>query len=59
MVQDDVSEDDFSECTSPVRYDQLDEGLYEFSLYAVDNAGNAGEPRSFIMAVDRTAPAVR
>jgi hypothetical protein len=33
----------FTACTSPVAYDRLSRGTHEFTVRAIDDAGNVGE----------------
>ncbi|MBN1210154.1 MAG: Ig-like domain repeat protein [Myxococcaceae bacterium] len=50
---------DFSNCTSPVTYHELSQGLYTFTVRAVDASGNVDPvPAEHSWTVDTTAPLV-
>lgn len=49
-------ENDFADCTSPIRYQSLSSGEHEFEVRATDTAGNVGSPASMRFNVGSPAP---
>lgn len=45
-------------CMSPANYSNLAEGSHTFSVRAIDNAGNIGNPVSYTWRIDLTKPVV-
>jgi hypothetical protein len=48
----------FSDCTSPVTYEQLAQGVHTFRVKAIDPAGNESTVTSYTWTIDLTNPVV-
>ncbi len=48
----------YTSCTSPKSYLNLMEGNHTFTVRAIDNAGNVGDPASYTYRIDLTKPEV-
>lgn len=46
-------------CTPPYKYENLDQGMYQFVVQAEDPSGNRSKPVSFDWRIDRTGPIVQ
>lgn len=46
-------------CVSPLTLDNLNEGIHNVAVHAIDSLGNTSDPSSVQFMVDRTAPVVQ